>query len=362
MEAARRILAQFDLPPSMKEASLSALGRGHINRTLLAKGSDGAACVLQRLNPLVFPNGEAVMENFSRVCAHLREQLLREGVPAAQADDRALRLIKTRDGHDWVRDKDGALWRCMPHLNNTRTLEKLENTHQAYHAAFAFGTFIRRLADLPPPALKITIPDFHNTKARLSAFLTALKTDRVGRAAEIAFEADFVAAREKLAGELSDKGLAQCTVHNDTKLNNVLFDARGEQALCVVDLDTVMPGLLLHDFGDMARSAANAAAEDERDLSRVFVDETVFAALARGFRAGAGPVVSREEVASFPLAAETIVFECALRFLTDYLDGDRYFNISRPKQNLERARVHLRLLESFENARKRLLQTVLDED
>jgi len=350
---AQTMLATFDWPHTGPVA-LRPLGAGHINRTFAVTDARGETAVLQQLNPHVFVNGQAVMENTARVCAHLREKLKAEGFDEAQAARRALRLTPTRDGRDFARDAGGAFWRCMPYIAGTVSFEKVDSPQRARAAAFAFGQFSRRMADLPAPALKETLPGFHDTLGRFGAFERALKADRAGRADTVAAEADFVLGRAALAGELQSLGLPERTVHNDTKLNNVLFDESSGDVLCVADLDTVMPGLVLHDFGDLARSVTNTAGEDETDLSRVRVDETLFAALAQGFVQGASDVMGRDEIAHFALAARTITFELGMRFLTDYLDGDVYFRTHRPAQNLDRARVHFRLLESMEAARTRL--------
>lgn len=354
MEAsAQQMLEKFDWPHTGPVA-LCPLGKGHINRTYCATDARGKVAVLQRLNPHVFADGTAVMENMSRVCAHLREKLKAEGFDPAQAARRTLSLVSARDGGAFVRDDDGALWRCMPYIEGTVSIDWTDSPHCARQAAFAFGEFSRRMADLPAPPLKETLPGFHDTKARFAAFVAAFKADRAGRAAEAACDIDFVLGRESLAGELQGLGLPARTVHNDTKLNNVLFDKVTGNALSVADLDTVMPGLVLHDFGDLARSVTNTAQEDEQDLSLVRVNERLFAALIDGFVQGARGVLGRDEIAYFPLAARTITLELGMRFLTDYLDGDLYFKTSRPGQNLDRARVHFRLLKSMEAARARL--------
>jgi len=336
---ARRFRLEGDL------VGAARLERGHINDTYVVR-TRRRRYLLQRLSPQAFPDPRAVVDNVARVTAHLRAKLEGRGVP--DPERRCLTLVPSREGELCVRDHEGACWRVYHYIEGARARDRAESTLEAERAARAFADFARELADLPGPRLAETIPGFHDTPARLDALERAARADPVGRAGEVEAELDFVRARRALARALLDLAVPERVVHNDTKLNNVLFDAESGEALCVVDLDTVMPGLALYDFGDLVRSCANAAAEDGRDLAAVRVRLPVFAALVRGYLAGAGALLTGEERARLAVAGQVLALEAGARFLTDHIEGDRYFRLRRPSQNLERARVHLRLLESME--------------
>ncbi len=337
-------------------------GAGHIHDTFLARferGPAGGAAILQRINERVFPDPERLAENIVRVTAHQRAKLAGE----ADAERRALRVLPAEDGRGWWRDADGAAWRAYAWIPGTRPPGALDPLAEARQAALAFARFQRQLADLGPPRLHETIPDFHHTPRRFAAFAAAVDADACGRAAGAAAEIDYGARREPLAGALLDawrRGLlVERVTHNDTKLNNVLFDERDGKALCVIDLDTVMPGLPLWDFGDMVRSAL-LPVEDERDPAKLTASVEVFGALASGYVEGLGELLLPAERERLVLAAQLLVYECGLRFLTDHLQGDVYFKIHRPGQNLDRARAHfamLRWLIAREDALQRLVQS-----
>jgi aminoglycoside phosphotransferase (APT) family kinase protein len=298
----------------------------------------------------VFRRPEQVIENMERVTRHVAGRLAREGVedPAR----RVLSLVKTREGGRCHVDARGETWRLVPWVEGTRSTERAATEAEARETARAFGQFLAQLSDLPGPPLHETIPAFHDTPARLVAFERAVAADRVGRAADCRAEIAGLLGRRALASALAGPAargeILVRPAHNDAKIANVLFDEGTGEALCVVDLDTVMPGLSLHDFGDLARSTVSDSDEDERDLFRVRVRVPVFAALARGFVEGAGDALSPAERALLVTGAEVIVYEQAVRFLGDYLDGDRYYRTHRPSHNLDRARAQLRLLESLE--------------
>jgi len=347
MDIVRQALSQFLPPDEAGDVSLRPLGDGHINATWLA----GEGFVVQRLNPDVFKNPHAVMENMRRVCAHLAEKKGTE-------DFYPLELLPACDGTCFWEAPDGVLWRCTRYVKNARAFLKLKNPAQAFAAACAFGRFVWLLKDLPPPPLVETIPDFHNTPLRFKTFCAAVKADKAGRAIQAKSEIEFVMSHARLAGELLEMNFPVRTVHNDTKLSNLLFDESGQRVLCVLDLDTGRPGLVLHDFGDLARSAANTGDEDAEDLSTVRLDEALFAELAKGFVSGARDALSPEEIRHMPLAMETITYELGMRFLTDYLDGDIYFRTKRPAQNLDRARVHFKLLQCMQQSRGALERVV----
>jgi hypothetical protein len=347
----------FALPGA--PASIAPYGNGHINDTFLVTcGTPPQRFVLQRINTHVFKDPLAVMSNISAVTHHLRERLLREG--DADPDSRVLSLVPARDGREYAIDALGDFWRTFQYIEGV-TLEASGGPDAAREAARAFGRFQQLLSDYSGPRLLETIPRFHDTPNRLANFEAALRADRCGRAAGARVEVDALLSRAPLARGLADLaaegGLPERVVHNDTKINNVRFAESGE-AVCVIDLDTVMPGLALHDFGDMIRSAAMTALEDERNLSRVTADPEIVSALAEGYLSEAGAFLTADEKRALLLSGHVIVYQQALRFLTDHLEGDSYFRVHREGHNLDRSRTQLRLLESLEAQRDELEERV----
>jgi len=334
-------------------AGCEALKRGHIHDTFVASCESAGRVrryVLQCLNTHVFRDAEAVMENLLRVTEHQRRGLLRAGV--ADPERRVLRVLRARDGRPWHVDEEGRFWRGFPFLERTVSHERPAHAGQALEAARAFGRFAASLADLPPPRLRTTIAGFHDLAARSAAFEAAAAQDPRGRARGLGREIE--AAREvgeRIAELADDAALPRRVVHNDCKLNNLLFDADRDEALCVVDLDTVMEGALSHDFGELVRTATNPRPEDEPDPETVRVDLALHEALARGYLEGAADLLTAAELDALPLAGARMAFENAVRFLTDYLQGDVYFRIVRPSHNLDRHRSQLRLAERLLAAR-----------
>jgi hypothetical protein len=333
--------------------SLAPQPGGHINESWLAvwEGPEGRRrFLLQHVNRHVFRQPEKVMENMVRLTRHVADHLARESVP--EPERRMLRVVPTRDGASHHRDPDGEVWRLLVWIEGTRSTERAETSAEARAAARAFGRFLRQLEDLPGPPLHETIPAFHDTPGRLEALERAVVADRVGRVEDVRAEIEAVLDRRPLGHSLAESvargELKLRTSHNDAKISNVLFDEGSGEPLCVVDLDTVMPGLALHDFGDLVRSGGSDSAEDEQDLGRVAIRVPVFEALARGFAEGAMDALSPRERSLFPTAAGVITLEQAARFLTDHLDGDRYYRIDRPNHNLDRTRTQIRLVESLE--------------
>jgi Ser/Thr protein kinase RdoA (MazF antagonist) len=338
--------------------SFTRWGSGHINDTFAVTLRGGARVVLQRINTDVFRDPEGVMTNVARVTRHLRRKLV--GTP--DAGRRALTLVPARGGADFVRDDGGRCFRAYEFIDGARSVDVLESPRQAYEAAKAFGTFQRLLADLPGPRLVETIPSFHDTRKRFEALEEAVTRDARSRAAGAAPEIGFARSREPLADSLllplAAGELVERAAHNDTKLNNVLFDEATGEALCVVDLDTVMPGLFLYDFGDMVRAAVSPSAEDERDLSKVEASEDVFEALVRGTVEVLGDTLARADRERLVLAGKVITFEIGIRFLADHLDGDVYFRVRREGHNLDRARTQFALVRSLEEKEERLTRIV----
>jgi hypothetical protein len=346
-------LARFAVDGSLLR--LEAHTSGLINHSWVATlgtPSERRRFVLQQINRHVFHHPDEVMENMVRVTRHVAARLAREG--AADAGRRVLSFVPTREGVSHHVDAEGETWRLVPWVEGTRATERASTEAEARETARAFGRFLAHLQDLPPPPLHETILAFHDTPGRLVALERAIAADRVTRASGCRPEIEGLLDRRALASALAEPA-AQGTIpvrptHNDAKIANVLFDAATGEGLCVVDLDTVMPGLAPYDFGDLARSTVSDSDEDERDLSRVRVRVPVFEALAAGFVEGAGHALSPAERALLVTGAEVIVYEQAVRFLADHLDGDRYYRTLRDGHNLDRARTQLRLLESLEAA------------
>jgi hypothetical protein len=326
-------------------------GNGHINDTYLVTCTGTGAparYILQRINRSVFHAPAALMQNIERVTAHLAAQFAGE----PDGDRRSLKLISVRDGRNWYEDAQGETWRAYNFVENAHSYETATSAEQAFQAAHAFGCFQRQLADLPAPRLHETIPDFHHTPKRFAALQQGIATDVKGRAKLAQSEIDFALAHESIAGVLivaSLQGdLPERITHNDTKFNNVLLDDATGESLCVVDLDTVMPGLALYDFGDMVRTTTSPAAEDEQDLSKVSMQFPLFEGLVRGYLSAAGEFLTPTEKKYLAFSGKLITFEIGIRFLTDYLAGDTYFKIHREGHNLDRCRTQFKLVESIE--------------
>lgn len=350
-EDALAALARFALPGPL--VSLEPHTSGLINHSWLATvdGPDGRQrFFLQQINRHVFHRPDEVMENMLRVTRHAAARLAAAG--ASDVERRVLSLVRTLDGATHHVDPFGETWRLVPWVEGTRATERAASPGEARETARAFGRFLAHLADLPGPPLHETIVGFHDTPGRLAAFERAVGADRVGRAAGCRLEIDALLDRRSLASALAGPAsrgeIPVRPTHNDAKIANVLFDERTGEGLCVVDLDTVMPGLAPYDFGDLARSTVSDSEEDDPDLSHVRVRVPVFEALAHGFVEGAGDALSPAERGLLVTGAEVIVYEQAIRFLGDHLDGDRYYRTTRPGHNLDRARNQVRLLEGLE--------------
>ena len=355
---ALRVAARFalDAPPTRAAPH----GSGHINDTFAVTcGTPNASTkryLLQRINGRIFRDVPALMENIARVTRHARSRL------PASGGERALSLIPDRDGAAFTRDETGAAWRCYDFIEGARTYDLLEHAGQAREAAAAFGRFQGLLADLPAPRLHETIPAFHHTRRRFETFLEIVRRDPVGRVAAARDEITFATAREAMVDRLLDlhvRGeLPERITHNDTKLNNVMLDDATGRAVCVIDLDTVMPGLALYDFGDLVRSATNAAPEDGTDLAQAVARPEIFTALAEGYLSTARNFLLPAEIAELVFSGRLITFEIGLRFLTDFIEGDVYFKTKRPGHNLDRARNQFALVRSLEAQQDAFRRTV----
>jgi aminoglycoside phosphotransferase (APT) family kinase protein len=337
------------LLPGRHLESAQLLKRGHIHDTIVARCGHGRSAqryVVQRINDGVFADPESLERNLACVSDHLLAALRARGV--ADLERRALVPVRDPGGRALHRTRDGSWWRAFPFIEHTHAVDTPSSPEQAASAARAFGAFVADLSDLDPDRLHETIPRFHDLAWRCTALEEAEDRDAVGRAREVSTElaAAFRAADVLLgAPELAPGALPRRVVHNDCKLNNLLLDDRTGEAVCVVDLDTVMPGTVVFDFGELARTGASPAAEDERDLALVRLDAALFRALASGFVAGTRGLLEDREVRALALAGPRMALENGVRFLTDHLDGDRYFRIARPDHNLDRARSQLRLAE-----------------
>jgi aminoglycoside phosphotransferase (APT) family kinase protein len=326
---------------------------GHINETYTATYDQGGTRVRyihQKLNRSVFKKPAAVMHNLLRVTLHLRRKL--EASEAPDLTRRTLNVIPTRDGKSYYQNGHGDIWRTFVFVEGVRTFEAVQSPAQAFQAGRAFGEFQSLLTDLPGPRLHDTIPNFHHTRKRFEAFQRAVQADRCNRAAGAQAEINFALRHEPIVDVILD-GMAQGRIperitHNDTKFNNVMLDVATGEALCIVDLDTVMPGCALYDFGDMVRTTTSPTLEDELDLSKIRMQMPLFKALARGYLSMAGQFLNRHERQLLAFSGKLITFEIGLRFLTDYLSGDVYFRIHREGHNLDRCRTQFKLVESIE--------------
>jgi Phosphotransferase enzyme family len=352
----------FDLPGEFRAASPT--GSGHINdsyRVTVHAANQPSHYLLQRINHQIFINPAALMENIQRVTSHLATKLTTE----PDSHRRTLTLVPARDSRPWHTDPSGNHWRVYRFIDHAHTLDIVESPAQAYQAARAFGQFQHLLADLPAPRLHGTIPDFHHTPKRFAALERAITADVANRAHLALPEIDFALDRQPITSILLDANLPERVTHNDTKLNNVMLDVRTGEAICVIDLDTVMPGLAPYDFGDLVRTTTSPVAEDEQDLSRVTLQFPLFEALMRGYIASARSFLSAAERSHLVAAGKLITFEQGIRFLTDYLAGDTYYKIHRPNQNLDRARTQFQLvfsIEQQEDAMHRLVESLTSGD
>lgn len=350
----REVLSHFALDSSA--VSCERYGCGHINETYLVVAESGRRYILQKISNRAFPDVAGLQENIAAVTAHLRRKNSTPGT--------ALNLIYTKAGESWHHQGENSDWRVYDFVENSICLQAPESPEDFYQSAIAFGTFQKQLADFPAETLHETIRNFHNTPDRYRLFREALAADVKGRAAEVQPEIQFALSHQetggKLMGMLRNGELPLRVTHNDTKLNNVMLDAGTRTPLCVIDLDTTMPGLSAYDFGDSIRFGAATAAEDEKDLSRVTMSLDLFRIFTRGFLK-ACPGLTEKERQMLPVGALTMTLECGLRFLTDYLAGDVYFGIHYPEQNLDRCRTQFKLVADMEEKMAQMKSIVQEE-
>ncbi len=342
-------------------SALAPYGNGHINDTYIVSCQGAGASaryILQHINRRVFLNPAAMMQNIERVTAHLAGQV------AGQPDGarRVLQLVPAQDGRNWHVDAEGETWRAYRFIENACSYETAASAEQAFQAARAFGRFQQQVAGLPLPRLHETIPHFHDTPRRFAALEQAVAQATAangnGRAALAGPEIEFARSRQSIANVLLSAGLPDRITHNDTKFNNVLLDGTTGEAVCVIDLDTVMPGLALYDFGDMVRTTTSPAQEDEQDLSKVTMQFPLFEALVRGYLESAGGFLTPAEKRLLAFSGKLITFEVGIRFLTDYLAGDTYFKVHREGHNLDRCRTQFKLVESIERQEEKMNRLV----
>lgn len=341
------LINQFDFTGEFKEYKIK--DEGHINTTYVLIFSDGKTdykYTLQKINTYVFKNPDELMLNIVGVTNHLKSKA------CGNSERCTLDFLKARNGKYYCEDSQGNFWRCYHFIDDVYTCNTIDSAEVFYNAGKSFGNFQRLLADYPIDKLYETIPKFHDTYSRFCDFLEAVKQDKSGRADKVTEEIRFVTQREadtKILLALLNKGeLPLRVTHNDTKLNNILFDSKTNEGICIIDLDTVMPGLSLYDFGDSIRFGANTASEDEKDISKVSLSLELYKAYTEGYLASAKDSLTENEIIYLPFSAKLMTLECGMRFLTDYLNGDVYFRTEYPEHNLVRCRTQFELVRDIE--------------
>lgn len=360
IERAEKAYACYDLPGDLVE--ITPLGNGLINKTyqiIKREGETLRRFVLQEINHQIFPNVFGLMDNIEKVTTFLKEKYEQEGRDSKRE---TLHVIPTKKGTLVASLEDGSFWRIYDAIEDSYSIENVENEEQFYITAKAFGRFTYDLDKFDASQLVEVIPKFHDTRDRFRQFEEAIRENRSGRVQDVQEEIEFIRQRKQdcyLLYDLLDEGKLPLRVtHNDTKLNNILFDSHTKNPLCIVDLDTVMPGLALFDFGDAIRYGANHCDEDEVDLSKVQLDTRLFEMYAKGFVEGTNGILTDTELAYLPWGARVITLEQGIRFLTDYLNGDLYYATNRPNQNLDRTRTQLKLVSDMEREWERLLAAI----
>ena len=351
MNSVESIVARFNITGDF--VSAVPYGNGHINETKLVtthEGGEEHLYVLQKINKNVFKRPDLLMENYIGVTDFIRAKIEAEG---GDPDREVINVVRAKDGHSYIIDDEGQYWRLLVYVTDSLSYDKVERPEQFYESAVAFGNFQYMLRDYPADTLHETIVNFHNTPDRYRQLMEAVEADVKGRLAEVQAEVEFAKARYDFACTLENAHragrLPLRVTHNDTKLNNILFDNKTGAPLCVVDLDTIMPGYSVNDFGDSIRFGATTALEDEANLSLVNFDISLYELYVKGFIEGAKGGLTEGELELLPIGAMMMTFECGMRFLTDYLNGDTYFRIHREKHNLDRARNQFKLVLDMES-------------
>lgn len=357
---AKEAYAQYQLPGRL--VSLTPFGQGLINRTyriIQREDYQDHNYILQRINHAIFPDIQGLMSNIQKVTAYLKEEAQARG---GDPDRETMTIELSEDGKPFVQTEDGSYWRIYRFVENTITLDRVTQASHFYEAARAFGDFAKKLDGFDASGLVEVIPKFHDTRDRYAQLQAAIAKDAAGRVKDLTAEIQFVEDRKAdcfYLYDLLDQGQLPLRVtHNDTKLNNILLDADTKQAICIVDLDTIMPGLALFDFGDAIRFGANEAAEDEPNLEKVRFNQDLYDVYVEGYLEGSAGILTDQEIALLPWGAKVITLEQGIRFLTDYINGDVYYGTSRPGQNLDRTRVQFKLVREMEQAWSAMNETV----
>ena len=345
------VLEQFQI-----ETEITPYGNGHINDTYLFTSQP---YILQRINTSIFKNPDELMENIENVTGYLRELIVKEG---GNPNRETLTVIPTKDGKRYYRLDENNVFRVYKYIENTKSIENSKTPEDLYEAGVGYGHFQKMLADFPVEKLYETIPNFHHTPKRIDAFKEAVANDIAGRAAGVQKEIAFALEQASWAGDvingIEDGTIPVRVTHNDTKINNILFDDKTGKAVCVIDLDTVMPGSMLYDFGDALRIGGSTAAEDETDLDKVWFVEEAFEAFAKGYLSEMKEALTEKEIQLLPLGVKLMTYECGIRFLADYLNGDIYFKIHREHHNLDRARNQFKLVADIAEKEEKLCEIV----
>lgn len=357
----KSIVSQFTFEGEFIDAKPH--GFGHINDTYAVyfKKPDGGThrYILQRINHNTFKKPEELMENVEMVTSHLRKKIIAAG---GDPERETLNIIPSINNKSFYIDEDGNYWRAYIFIEGAQTYQVVENLNHLYNAGRAFGKFQMLLSDFPGEKLHETIPNFHNTKIRFETFVDAVNKDIMNRAKDVKKEIEFALKRADdalvLLNLLEQNKLPLRVTHNDTKFNNVMIDNKTGEGICVIDLDTVMPGLSLYDFGDSIRSGANPAAEDEKDLSKVCMDLELYESFTKGFLETAGKSLTPTEIEYLPFSAKIMTFECGIRFLGDYLVGDTYFKIHREGHNVDRTRTQFKMVADMEEKADKMMEIV----
>lgn len=338
----KEICSRFDIDPE-----IGSYGNGHINDTYLCENDP--KFILQRINSAVFKKPEEVMENIANVTRHLKAKITAAG---GDPDRETLTVIQTNDGKNYYKDENSNYFRMYKFIENSVSYETVEDPIQLYYTGKAFGKFQNMLDDFPAERLYETIKDFHNTPERVNQLLTAIENDSVGRLTSVKPEVEFALEYQKYAdaviAAMSEGAVPLRVTHNDTKLNNILFDKDTNEGVCVIDLDTVMPGSMLYDYGDALRFGASSGAEDETALDKIWFDVEKFEQFTKGFIEEMKETITAKEAELLPLSALIMTYECGIRFLADYLNGDVYFKVHREGHNLDRARTQFKLVKDIE--------------
>lgn len=347
----KEIVPKFAIEGTLTEAV--PYGSGHINDTVrltcaLENGGQ-KRYILQRMNDGIFKNPVELMENVMNVTSFLRKKIVERG---GDPERETLNVIRTVDGDNFLKDEDGDFWRMYIFIENATSFDMVRTPEDFYNSAVSFGNFQLLLQDYPAATLHETIPNFHNTVSRFADFKKAVEEDVCGRAKEVQDEIRFVMEREAdthvICDALANGEIPLRVTHNDTKLNNIMIDNETGKGICVIDLDTVMPGSALYDYGDSIRFGASTGAEDEKNLELINCDMGLFEIYTKGYVEGCGGSLTEKEIRMLPMGARLMTLECGMRFLADYLQGDVYFKIHRPEHNLDRARTQFKLVADME--------------